>query len=412
MLSVRLGLQVEVAHDFESAFGLSGESSAKGIITHEDWDLLLKSSPSDVVFMTWRWQSLWWDYFSSDDGRRTIDDAPQLGGSIDPKSQHPQAGTRNQESEDCKLHLLAIRDEEGALVGIAPLFIAREPLPPLKEYHRGELRPEGEGASLRVVRIVGGIDIADYLDVIAPADRTSEVWSVVLDYLMERRGEWDVIDFHSLPQFSPSREALPELAQARGLQARVFSEDVAPVLELPGDWETYLMSLRKKDRHELRRKVRKLEGRDDVKWRLVPSRDREAMSQGMETFLELHRMSGVDKAHFMNERMARFFLKMASELADTGWLDLAILEVNKEPASAYLSFSYGDRLYLYNSGYSQKFAAYSAGVALLAYRIHKAILQGFRYFDFLRGDEEYKYDFGAKDTYVYRATIGAQRILP
>jgi CelD/BcsL family acetyltransferase involved in cellulose biosynthesis len=163
------------------------------------------------------------------------------------------------------------------------------------------------------------------------------------------------------------------------------------------------MSLRKKDRHELRRKVRKLEGRDDVRWYLVPSDNPERMQREMQTFLDLHRSSGVDKAHFMNDKMANYVLDMTRDLAGTGWLDLAILTIGGEPASAYLSYNYGGRLYLYNSGYSQKFAAYSAGVALLAYRIHKAILQGLNQFDFLRGDEEYKYDFGAKDTYIYRA---------
>lgn len=380
MLSVQPGLRVEVAHDFASALGIDKAAGSNAILSTEEWERLLKSAASDVVFMTWQWQSLWWAHFG----------APVQA---------------SQDIEECKLHLLAVRNEEGALVGIAPLFIDARLLPPAKEYRRGELRPEGEGEPVRAVRIVGGIDIADYLDIIAPLDRMAEVWGVALDYLIERREEWDVIDLHSLPQFSPSRELLVTLASQRGLAARVFPEDVSPVLELPGDWETYLMSLRKKDRHELRRKVRKLEGRDDVRWRLVPPHDAEAMMQGMSTFLDLHRMSGVDKAHFMDDHMAQFFLTMASELAETGWLDLAILEVDKQPASAYLSFSYGDRLYLYNSGYIQQFAAYSAGVALLAYRIHKAILQGFRYFDFLRGDEPYKYDFGAKDTYVYRVMI-------
>ncbi|HKP51853.1 MAG TPA: GNAT family N-acetyltransferase [Chloroflexia bacterium] len=380
MLSVQPSLSIEVAHDFASALGIDKAAGSNAILSTEEWERLLKSAASDVVFMTWQWQSLWWKHFG----------APAQA---------------SQDIEECKLHLLAVRDEEGALVGIAPLFIDARPLPPAKEYRRGELRPEGEGAPVRAVRIVGGIDIADYLDIIAPTERMAEVWGVALDYLIERRDEWDVIDLHSLPHFSPSRELLVTLASQRGLAAEVFPEDVSPVLELPGDWETYLMSLRKKDRHELRRKVRKLEGRDDVRWRLVPPHDAEAMAQEMHIFLDLHRMSGVDKAHFMDDHMAQFFLTMASELAETGWLDLAILEVDKQPASAYLSFSYGDRLYLYNSGYSQQFAAYSAGVALLAYRIHKAILQGFRYFDFLRGDEPYKYDFGAKDTYVYRAML-------
>jgi hypothetical protein len=381
MLSVQSGLHVEVAHDFKSALGLRTTADSQALVTLEEWDQLLKSAASNVVFMTWQWQHLWWSHFGS-------------------------ASQTNKGDGECNPHLLAIRAEEGALVGIAPLFIASAPLPPVKEYRRGELRPEGEGKAVRTVRIVGGIDIADYLDIIAPSERMEEVWTVVLNYLIERREEWDVIDFHSLPEFSPSRELLPRLAAERGLSAQILPEDVSPVLELPGDWDTYLMSLRKKDRHELRRKVRKLEGRDDVRWSLVPSRDPAAMTEGMHSFLDLHRMSGADKAGFMDDHMASFFLKMASELAETGWLDLAILEVSKQPASAYLSFSYGDRLYLYNSGYSQEFASYSAGVALLAYRIHKAILQGFRYFDFLRGDEPYKYDFGAKDTYVYRAILG------
>lgn len=365
-------LTVDVAHDFESALGEEG--SAGALVTKEEWDSLLHNSASDVVFMTWQWQRVWWQHFGI--------------------------------QEDCRLHLLALRDERGTLVGIAPLFISSVPLPLPREYKPGVLRPEGEGTAMRIVRLVGGIDIADYLDVIAPPDRVYDVWEAVVDYLMLHEDEWDVIDFHSVPEWSPSRQALSDLAEDWSLSFQAFREDVCPVLELPGDWNSYQMSLRKKDRHELRRKVRKLEGRDDVRWFLVPSTDREAMRSGMREFLDLHRKSGVDKAHFMDDDMAAFFLKMVDSLLDTGWLDLAILEVDGQPAAAYFSYNYKGRIYLYNSGYDPRFAAYSAGIALLAYRIHKAINQGIKYFDFLRGDEPYKYDFGAADTYVYRAIIG------
>jgi CelD/BcsL family acetyltransferase involved in cellulose biosynthesis len=256
-----------------------------------------------------------------------------------------------------------------------------------------------------LVRFIGGVEVADYLDIIAPAHRLPEVWAALLDYLLQHREDWDVIDLHSLPQFSPSHEVLAEIAAGQGLGIEVVPEDVSPVVELPGDWDTYLMGLRKKDRHELRRKVRKLEGRDDARWYLVNTGDPEALEKGMRAFIALHRSSGLDKARFMDERRAEAFMQMATRLAPTGWLDLAILAVNNEPAAAYLSFNYNGRLYLYNSGYDPRFGAYSAGVALLAYRIHKAILQGIKTFDFLRGDEEYKYDFGAKDTYVYRAVL-------
>lgn len=369
MLSVRSGLTVRVAHDFGEALGDSGS----GLVAREEWDALLKSAASDVVFLTWQWQVLWWRHFGAE--------------------------------ENCKLHLLVMRDDRGALVGIAPLFITSSPLPPVKEYQRGQLRPEGEGEPVRIVRLVGGIDVADYLDVIAPANMLATVWSAALDYLMEQRAEWDVIDLHSLPAWSSSGETLGLLAEERGWRAQVFPEDVCPVLQMPDDWETYLMSLRKKDRHELRRKVRKLEGRSDVSWRLVRPTDSQAMSDAMHIFLDLHRKSATEKAKFMDERMTAFFLDMADELSGTGWLELAVMDISEQPAAAYFSFNYGKRLYLYNSGYDTKLAKYSAGIALLAYRIHKAILQDLRVFDFLRGDEPYKYDFGAKDTYIYRALL-------
>ena len=368
-------LTVSVAHDFEAALGDKGAAGA--LVTMQEWDELLRGSVSDVVFLTWQWQRVWWRHFGA--------------------------------NQDCKLHLLVLRDERGTLAGIAPLFIASAPLPQPKEYTPGELRPEGEGPPRRVVRLVGGIDIADYLDVIAPADRLYDVWAAVATYLRAFQEQWDVVDLHSLPEWSPSRDILAQIADGWPFATRTFPEDACPVVELPEDWDAYLMSLRKKDRHELRRKVRKLEGRDDVRWYLVPPTDRDAMRAGMRTFLDLHRKSGVDKAHFMDDDMATFFLEMAESLLDTGWLDLAILEVDAQPAAAYFSYNYRERIYLYNSGYDPRFAAYSAGIALLAYRIHKAIKQGIKYFDFLRGDEAYKYDFGAKDTHVYRAILSARK---
>lgn len=363
MVAQTKGFTLEVADNFDTG----------SLVKQEEWDGLLSRAASNVVFLTRQWQETWWRHFGGAAG--------------------------------CQLHLLIMRDSGGALVGLAPLFVAYEGLPPTREYKRGVLRPEPEGDPLKIVQFVGGIDVADYLDVMAEPERMEDVWACVLDYLVEHRGEWDAIDFHSLPEWSPSREIVARLGAARDLQFKVLPEDVSPVAELPGDWNSYLMGLRKKDRHELKRKVRKLEGRDDVRWHLVPSEDVDRMLREMEVFLELHRSSGVDKAHFMNDKMAAYFIDMAKTMTGPGWLDLAVLDVDGEPASAYLSYKYGDRLYLYNSGYSQRFAAYSAGVALLAYRIHKAILQGIRWFDFLRGDEDYKYDFGAKDTYVYRAVF-------
>ena len=51
------------------------------------------------------------------------------------------------------------------------------------------------------------------------------------------------------------------------------------------------------------------------------------------------------------------------------------------------------------------FAALSPGVVLTAAAIERAIDLGRAEFDFLRGDEEYKYRFGAIDHSIYRLTL-------
>src|ERR1044072_7661697 len=204
-----LALSVEAAHDFEEALGGTGDAAP--LVTREEWDRLLAGSASDGVFLTWQWQSVWWKHFGAQD--------------------------------DCTLHLLALRDARGALVAIAPLFIASEQLPPPREYQPGKERPVGEGRPLRLVRLVGGTEAADYLDIIASPDKLVPAWAAVLDYLLERKEDWDAIDLHFLPESSPSREVLPRLAAERGMSAQVLPEDVAPVLALPQEGGTYLMSL-------------------------------------------------------------------------------------------------------------------------------------------------------------------------
>ena len=74
--------------------------------------------------------------------------------------------------------------------------------------------------------------------------------------------------------------------------------------------------------------------------------------------------------------------------------------------AGYVYFSMGLTVYLYNSGYDPGVhAALSPGWVLLAHLIERVIESGHRHFDFMRGDEGYKYRFGGKDERVLRLTI-------
>jgi CelD/BcsL family acetyltransferase involved in cellulose biosynthesis len=88
-----------------------------------------------------------------------------------------------------------------------------------------------------------------------------------------------------------------------------------------------------------------------------------------------------------------------------GWLWLAFLEIDGQKAAAALNFDYRNRLWGYNSGVDRRFLEYSPGWVLLAYTLQWAAEHGRTEFDFMRGNEDYKYRFGAFDRHVMSVTV-------
>jgi CelD/BcsL family acetyltransferase involved in cellulose biosynthesis len=279
------------------------------------------------------------------------------------------------------LRLLAVQDGAGEWVALLPLYETSTP----------------EGA---VIRLVGGTDVADYLDLIAVAGREEEAWKALLPALAELT--WRIADLRPVPAASPTAALLPALAAASGLTSRVDVEERCPVIELPATWDAYLAGLSGKDRHELRRKLRRAEaGRPRVEVARTPA----AMAALMDGFVALHRKSKVGKARFMDEPMEAFFRQLARDLAAGGRAALWMLWLEERPAAALLCLEGGGAVSLYNSGFDPEARAMSPGVVLIARTIEDAIARGFRRYDFLRGEEPYKYGFGAVPTEVLRVTL-------
>jgi len=74
-------------------------------------------------------------------------------------------------------------------------------------------------------------------------------------------------------------------------------------------------------------------------------------------------------------------------------------------AAGYLNFDYGNHFWVYNSGLDYNFGYYSPGWVLLGYLLEWANVNKRQAFDFMRGDEDYKYRFGGVDRFVMRAQI-------
>jgi CelD/BcsL family acetyltransferase involved in cellulose biosynthesis len=317
----------------------------------KEWNALLHRSATDTIFLSHEWQRTWWQFFAGDK----------------------------------ELLLLAAREKE-ELIGIAPFYV--KPSPDEK----------------RIIQLIGGTDISDYLDILAPAKDRERVYAAIFDFLTTRFSRWDELDLHCVPETSPL-EPLRRAAAQHGLAVERRLEDVCPIVPLPETWEDYLDMLDGKQRHELRRKIRRAEGRARVDWYLTG--DRQELHQDVEDFFELHRKSSPDKDDFMSDpAMQGFFHAMAEFCLEKGWLELSFILINDEKAASMFCFSYNDETLVYNSGYDpQKYAYLSPGIVLLCYHVQDSIDKGRTAFDFLRGDETYKYRMGGQDLKVFQITV-------
>jgi len=243
-----------------------------------------------------------------------------------------------------------------------------------------------------VLRFIGGKDLTDYLDIIAREGSHIEAWGALLEYLNSPAApSWKELVLHSVPEGSPTVTYFSEPGSA----AAIEPEEVCPVITLPDSWDEYTDMLGQREERELRRKIRKANMEPGLEFhRTLAEKE---LENDIEEFVHLHKLSQPEKADFWNESRLAFFKNMSRKMLGLGWLDLSIMRVDGHPVAANFSLDYGDRIYLYNSGFDPEERELSAGIVLLAQNIEQAIQAGRTAFDMLRGDEPYKYRFAAKD---------------
>ena len=303
------------------------------------WRDLLQRDSRRHVFTTPEWHRLWWDEFS----------------------------------EGKKLIVLEMRDGDRP-VGLVPLYS----------------KMEGDRS---ILRFVGGIDLTDYLGPICSEDDRHAVADAMVQWLAGN-SDWDEFDAHNMPVPFGFAEFLVESADRQGFRFALEQEETAAVLRLPGDWDSYLGTLDSKERHELKRKRRRLlrENPDAVTRASTP----ETLEADLKIFVDMHRGTEGHKGHFMKPEIATFFERIARAFMPLGWLRLHFLEVGGEAVASTFGFELEDTFYLYNSAYEPEARRLSPGLILVSNLIEDAIERGIEVFDFLRGPERYKYQLGSE----------------
>ena len=313
-----------------------------------DWESVLQDSPVDTLFLTPQWQEVWWDTFG--DGQTMCGFSYPL-------------------------------PDGAAGDGIAAI---------------ASLAKSGDTASF-----VGSQDTFDYNDFPIKPGHEEGFYRSLLESLEEQ----DIrrLRLDSLRESSPTLELLPEIARGRGYTVEIEQEDVTSGICLPGTWDEYLGLLNKKDRHELRRKLRRMDSQTDWKWYSVsePAQAGERLGE----FISLMRLSRTDKDEFMTPERERFFHSITQRMAELGHIQLYFLDLDGATVATSLCFDYGGSRLLYNSGYDPEYSYFSVGLLLNAMCLKDAIDQGLTYFDFLRGPEPYKAHLGGQQRSLYQMVV-------
>jgi CelD/BcsL family acetyltransferase involved in cellulose biosynthesis len=310
-----------------------------------EWSSLLQCLPEQIPFVSPVFQQCWLEHFQ---GERTV-------------------------------RAYTARDN-GRLVGVAPMIF--------------------DGAS---GGFVGHHSICDYMDVAIEPGAEHTAWPLLLERIADDGAT--ELDLRGLLESSPTIEAACAAAPNAGWHVERHDEAISPGVDLPASWDDYLGRLSKKDRHEMRRKMRRLStAGGEVTFRVVT--DGAEGQALLERFFHLMRISNHHKEEFLaRPGMQEFFHDIVGRMANAGMLRFHWLDFEGLPVAGVLNFDLGGRLYMYNSGYDTEYASMAIGLMSKALLIEEAITSGRTFVDFMRGDESYKYDLGGKDRKVVRLVL-------
>lgn len=361
------------------------------------WDRLFRVSPAATPFSAWTFHRAWWDAY----GETAHDDVLVCVPGV--RAAEPLA-------------------DPDAIAGIVPLMHRDVAEPEDAATATALRRRHAEGTDLRPEAkaiFMGASYHADYATILAaPADLPAVAAALVALLAGPPDPEhgsaaWDVVDLRRWKTGDPAADILEAAFRAaaplHGWEVRREQEDVCPVATLPagGSWDDYLATLGKHARHEIRRKIRRAEAAGPVGFTLAP-----LDAASVERFIDLHQARwGADGLFPETEGGARSrrFLHRLTELeaaeGDAARFQLGLVHVGDRLIFASAGFADGETCYFYNAGMDPAARDLSPGVTGAAAYLRDRMAAGCTRFDFLRGDEPYKYEWGAVDEPVERILI-------
>ena len=304
----------------------------------DSWNKLLQQSRSDTIFLTWEWLYTW--------GKRYL-------------------------GKDRSLFILVVY-ENNEITGIAPWYI--------NSFKYGPFR-------LRQIEFLGCPEAgSDYVDVFTREKKEKEIAQLIYHYLFhEISCKWDLIMLRSIPSRSLFLlNFLQEIKKNRKYY-EIQDDAFCPFLFLPRKWEEFNNGLSQSRRRRSTYDMNVLNREGKVNYQTF---------QPMNEAIPLERFIALYKERWGNskEEFCSFLQEITFRSSGKKWVNIDLLSVNGKDVAGLFLLKYQDTSFMYlmavDTNYNKKI---SVGHVITSMSIENSISNGFLIYDFLKGEEEYKF---------------------
>jgi CelD/BcsL family acetyltransferase involved in cellulose biosynthesis len=322
-----------------------------------EWDALADRLSGVTPFLRYKWMATWWK----------------------------QWGSRHQ------LRVITVRDGAGRLVAIAPFYISRDPWFKMRARRVGFLADTYTGS--------------DYLGLLVQSGYEQQAARAVTRALIETRREWDYLELDHTLEANPAMRELRAALSESGYRERLVSRSTCPYAALPESFDDYLGSVGHNLRYNFRRRFKALHREGSVG--LVVLCNGPDIQARFPELVGLHKLRFASQAKtssFLLPEVQRFHRDLIGVMGPADGLRLFILEIKGRAVAALYGFSSGTKFLYFQAGMDPQWARLSVGLVLMGCVIEQVIKEGHTEFDFLRGDEAYKYQWatGVRTTHTVR----------
>ena len=209
-----------------------------------------------------------------------------------------------------------------------------------------------------LITFVGDKDLFDYQDFIFKGEVSFQFLKDFFGYCFNNLNA-KIIKFESIQETSSTLKIIKELHINSEFFIKISDEDVAPFVNLPQSWEQFLFFLSKKNRHEIKRKLRRFENEANTETLVIS--DKKNVIAVLNDLIELMKQDEKKRIFFTEERQY-FFRKIVELFSEKDLLRIVITKVDNVISAGSINFNNGYSNLLYNSGYNFDHKSLSIGL--------------------------------------------------